>query len=339
MASDTDLKLTIRAEVNDFLKGIKGATEETRSFEAELIKLREAAAAASELNLDAFKALAQQLNAGEIGTRKFAEGMKGMKSAAEEAAAAANSTSGSLTGMGHASAGVTREIMVLGREFVSGNFYRAPGSLALLASRMGILTPATFAATAAVGGLAFGLYETAASAERFDEAMASIQTSLEAIGKGGSFNPDQIRAMVSELTRLPGVSSEAAFGIVKDFTSAANISDDLRAKLVALVGDFAAGVDKDVPHAAEELAKGLDTPARFAKELDSQFHLLTASQAEALDHFERINDVTGQQSVLIEALTERFVGLRERGMTPMMQADDMLSRSLGRFQRRCPDQR
>src|SRR5579859_2944752 len=98
-----------------------------------------------------FAASVAQLNAeltgGASAASSHADATTRMGSASTNAAAAQQ-------GLSVGTAGVTREIIVLGREIASGDFSRIPGSLLVLTNRMGGLNLGTLGAVAAFGALA-----------------------------------------------------------------------------------------------------------------------------------------------------------------------------------------
>lgn len=119
-------------------------------------------------------------------------------------AGAANSAAGAHENLRLATAGTTREFIVLGHEVLTGNFNRIPGSLVVLAERAGslhtivegLISPwgavgvAGVAALAAIGYAAFEAYE----------GMKAVEDTAEAMGMKGL--GDQTSAAQTELSRL-----------------------------------------------------------------------------------------------------------------------------------------
>jgi hypothetical protein len=316
MADEINVKVT--ADVNEFAQGMKSAADSTGVFDAAINK---AAADAQKVNPAAFKALAQELNAGTINAQGFSAGIEKIITPAADATE-------KVTSLAHGSSAVTRELVVLGREAASGNFNRLPGSISVLLSRMGLLTPSLFAGAAAVAGVGYAMFESAAQAERFDESMGRIQARLEALGEGASFDPKELSAFIDELRILPGVDTEAATSIVENFKTASNIGGDMVGKLTGIVGDFATATGTDAPKAAAALVKAFDDPEKSGAKLAETLHLLSPAEQEAFDQAKALNNVAQEQAILFDALSDRITGLREKSLTPMQQADELVSQSI-----------
>ena len=113
-----------------------------------------------------------------------------------------------------ATAGATREFIVLGHEIVSGNFSRIPGSLMVLGERMGGLQLATVGVVATIAAVVYEPYELVASAERAEQYLASLSNQMDFAGRSYAVNTGLLEAQVQRLREMPGVSLKAAEGMV-----------------------------------------------------------------------------------------------------------------------------
>jgi len=86
--------------------------------------------------------------------RRFTPAVESVAVGGAVAAAEMRGAAVAVTGVGHASAGVTRELLVMGRELANGNFNRMAGSATILAGRLNLLSPAFISAGVAVAALA-----------------------------------------------------------------------------------------------------------------------------------------------------------------------------------------
>lgn len=237
---------------------------------------------------------------------------KNVKSSTEEA------TEG-MGGLQLATAGVSRELIVLGHEVVSGNFSRIPGSLMVLQSRMGGLTLSTIGWTAAIAGTVAVLGEMVVSTERANEYMANMQNSLELSGRGYSFNQEQVQKTTKALHDLPGVTLEAARAMSTELASSARLTASDIDFLTQNVAKFASGSQETIPKAMQELATSLENPITALKKLDEQYNILTPHQKDMADNFAQLGDIAGAKALLIKTLGDRFQDMNVV-VTPLQQS-------------------
>lgn len=231
-----------------------------------------------------------------------------------------------------ATAGATREFIVLGHEALTGNFSRIPGSLMVLAERTGGLhtlvegvTAATVGWAAAVGLALYGVYEWIAAGERLAEVQNTVRGAMELNNQSLSYNADAVEQGVTRLRLFADVNAETAEKIAVAFARAGGLSVDLKQKLVDMVGDYAAATGRDAPKAAEDLIKMFADPARGAKELAATFQgVLTPAQLEQVETLGRNGQALEAQGVLFDALGEKIDGFRVNHLTPLQKSYEEL---------------
>lgn len=218
---------------------------------------------------------------------------------------------------GHANAGVTREIIVLGHEAVSGNFSRMPGSLMVLASRAGMgitalggLVAAGLAAVGILGYLGF-------KAEENERTLQALNRQFTATGDGTFVLKGGVKSLVDELSKLPDISRKAAEEMVASFAHTPQIGENLRRDLLLLAPDIAAAYGVEIPKAAEKLAEGFKTAGAGAKTFGEY---LTAEQIIHIENLEKTNKKIEAQQYLLEILQAKFKGLSDQGLTPLQKA-------------------
>src|SRR5579859_1689398 len=144
-----------------------------------------------------FAASVAQLNAeltgGASAASSHADATTRMGSASTNAAAAQQ-------GLSVGTAGVTREIIVLGREIASGDFSRIPGSLLVLTNRMGGLNLGTLGAVAAFGALAAAMAYPVIHAANMDQELRSLNAQLQITGNTAQVTAQQIMAMANAIS-------------------------------------------------------------------------------------------------------------------------------------------
>ena len=131
--------------LNDLAKQVQ-TTARTPELESSFLAAADAAAKAR-----------SQVALATAELRRFAPAAESVAVGGAVAAAEMNGAAVAAGGLGHASAGVTRELLVMGRELANGNFNRMAGSATILAGRLNLLSPAFISAGVAAAALAIPL--------------------------------------------------------------------------------------------------------------------------------------------------------------------------------------
>lgn len=143
--SETNIGVSITADTSRFKPDMSDASSTAqRSFDAIRAAAKAAAADTSVITAQT-KGYSQSLIAMIAGTDA---GATGLKKTADEA-----------KGLSLATAGATREVIVLAHEMVSGRFSRIPGSLMVLTERMGGLQGSMLGAVGAAAAVGFAIFE------------------------------------------------------------------------------------------------------------------------------------------------------------------------------------
>jgi hypothetical protein len=275
--SDNEVNVRFGAETSGFTAGVSAVTSAQRGMSQSLLADMAAYDAASA--------------AASAGAEKAAEG-----------AAKLN----------FATAGATREFIVLGREALTGNFSRIPGSLLTLANRTGGLqtvmasvTGTQIAWVAAIGATIAVLYEWMEADDRVREAQSSVAGAMELVGRSASFNAQAVADNILYMREYENVSSSAAEEIVEKFSRIPNVTSQMQAQLVRFVEAWQRITNaKDSEHAAESMAKVFEDPAKGAEELAKKFPaLVSAEQAWTVQQDEAKNGAEHAAQTLLEVLT------------------------------------
>lgn len=224
---------------------------------------------------------------------------------------AAASSSEGMDKLSFATAGATREIIVLAHEVVQGRFSRIPGSLMVLGERMGGVSLATLGWAGAIAATGYGLYEMAAAIAKNETYMAAMQNRMEFVGRGFAYNSELIKSQVDKLNMLPGVSKDAAENMVA-LANSSNLTGKQIAFLIDHVELFAQGVGEDIPKAFNEFAAVIEHPLSKLRGLDDQTNILTATQRANLDVSIQEKDVNAARTIALDALNTRFSEMHDK---------------------------
>ncbi len=264
-----------------------------------------------------------------------AQQVAGSAQAAEGVKRGAQSSSENMHELSFASAGATRELIVLAHETLSGNFSRIPGSMLVLTERMNGLhhyikdiTLATWGWVAALAATAYVAYNAVAAAEKLAETRMEIQGGLQLNNQEGAFDPKVIEEQISSLRKLAGVSKDSAEEILIGFSRAGSVSVDLKNKLVTLVGDWAAVTRKEAPAAAAELVALMEEPDKGARKLADTFkNRLLPAQLELIDKLVNTGQLGEAQTKLFSILSSLADNYRLQHLTPLQKGLDSLHQS------------
>jgi hypothetical protein len=229
-----------------------------------------------------------------------------------------------------ATAGVTRELSVMGSEAMRGNWTRLEGSMTVLANRTGLLQMAFSPMGALVLGVVASLVALGAAVhhvESFDRAVNSMETALSSTGRQSVASTAQLKDMVFQLSLMPGITKEAAEQSILVLARSHDIGSQLFRDLQTAAVDYAAVTGQKLPEAMKELAKDFSDPEKGAKSLDQALGTLTANELQQIHVMMEHNDLLGAQHVLLDALKAATLGAATQGLTPMQQATNDLSKA------------
>lgn len=211
---------------------------------------------------------------------------------------------------GHAgaalNAGVTRELITLGREAATGNFSRMPGTMAVLAARSGMtsaamvgLAGAIVLPLAALAGLTIAIYEGSKEMEAMDNAIA-VTNDYAGLTRSG----------MESLAKSMSLSGQVTIGTSKDIVTAlvasGRVGSAAIGEVARLTADFARATGKDIEKVAPEMIKLFSDPAKGAEELNKSMHFLAAADIEHIATLERLGEVQKAQLFLAEKLSDHI---------------------------------
>ena len=204
----------------------------------------------------------------------------------------------------HLSAGGMRELVVVAREIATGNLTRLPGSLSILATRLGGIPPVAILAAAAIAGIGYAIYEAINSSQEFEAELATIQNSLTAIGEGNRFDRSEITAYIDTLRQIPGINRDAATSIETEFSRSRNIGGEMMRQLIADIVPFSQLIGKKVPDAAKEMAAAFNDPIKGLSLLKAAGVDVSAATQEQIVQMMAVNDVAGAQRLLLDGISD-----------------------------------
>jgi phage-related minor tail protein len=205
---------------------------------------------------------------------------RAMGSAVREATSNVVQLRPAMAGAHSGMSGVTRELIVMGRELGRGNFSRLAGSATILAQRLYFMAPALVMTTGLVALLASPIIAVAAAFVQGSNEAAKFQNSMEATNGYAGVTISQLQNMSRALATTSNVSIGTATGAMMKLAASGKFSGET----LQLVGQDAVrmgqltgeGADKFI----EEFSKMGRDVAKFAQEYQDNYHQLTVAQYE-----------------------------------------------------------
>lgn len=221
---------------------------------------------------------------------------------------AANTASESVHKLGVMNAGVTREMIVLGREALTGSFSRIPGSLMVLGERLGNVSSAVMGMVGAFGAALLIGTELLELFHRLQNAR------LAGVAGGAVFglSKEDSEAYVNRLRKLRVVTTEQAGSVVNELARTSGMTKPVMDELTNQIQPLAIFMNTDAPNAAKTLSEAFGAPTRSGRALLQTFN----TGKEALEQFDRAmmeNDVVGQRRIMLEQLARAMDQVREAG--------------------------
>ena len=205
-----------------------------------------------------------------------------------------------------ANAGVTRSLITLGREALSGNFAQMPGTMAVLASRAGLtagemvsLGVSIGAPVVALGALTIAIYEGRKEMEAMNNALA-VTSNYAGLTRSGMESLAASMAASGQITI--GTSKE----IVTALVASGRIGAEAIGAVAALASDFARATGQDIEKITPELVKLFSDPLKGAEELNKSMHFLTAAHLEHIATLQRLGETQQAQLFLAEKVADHM---------------------------------
>jgi hypothetical protein len=229
-------------------------------------------------------------------------------------------------------AGVVSEILVLGREFVRGNFSRAAGSLSILGDRLGIL-PALLNPVA-LGFIAVGTAIAGATATGvlYEEQQRRIQNIAGGAGlrSGASFSDITTEAQRSATGS--GQAYSQTLDVIEAMAKAGVQGEQTRESIGALLATYARLNDEKPAKAQEDIARAMLLTRDGVKGANEALEILvktganyTGAQMDQIRAAAAANDILQVQNLLWQGVTRHIDDATKAGIGQANWLDKAIS--------------
>jgi len=217
-------------------------------------------------------------------------------------------------GLQHGSAGVTRELIVMGREASRGNFSRMAGSATILAGKLGLIEAALTPVGLAIAAVAaVEIAATVATAQYEAEQQKLIATTI-GLGAASGLTGEQLQQSAVQAAKASGQSVSASLASAEAFAGAGVRSQGTIRQLSADVQTFAALVGQKAADAQKTLADAMKDPTKGAEELNSKLDILDSTQLQQIKTAQAAGDQEKADAILLQALQKRIDEARGAGV-------------------------
>ncbi|CAJ5616428.1 prophage tail length tape measure [Burkholderia pseudomallei] len=195
-----------------------------------------------------------------------------------------------------ATSGVTRELLVMGREAASGNYTRLAGSFTRFLSLAGALD-------LLLNPVSIALIAVGASMLRVAEQNSKMNEALAMTGNYAGVTSDQLRNMANAAT-ANGATFSTAAEAVTELAAQGRLTGEEIANLGKTTADVATYTSMSVKQMVEDFTKLADEPVKASVKLNEQYHYLTEATYDQIAALEKQGDATGAAQVAVEAFSK-----------------------------------
>jgi len=206
----------------------------------------------------------------------------------------------------HGTSGVTRELIVMAHEAVSGNFTRIPGSLMVLGERMGGLTISTLAWAAAIGAAVYAVYELASGWLHVEEAVRAAQGAQVTVGTWSSQSDAQTRSSITKMVELWGLNRSEAAKVAALYGQLGGAAVQYRGRIEDVGHALAKLTGADEVETAQELVKVFNGGAEAIVKWAEAHHYVEGEAARAIETLAKVPSSLAAEGKLLDALEAKF---------------------------------
>ncbi|BAE50545.1 phage tail length tape measure family protein [Paramagnetospirillum magneticum] len=219
-----------------------------------------------------------------------------------------------------ASVGARRELIVLAHEAVSGNISRMPGSMMVLAERMGGVSLALMGQVGALAAVAYVSGEVLAHHEKLNQALTQSEANLKATGAAAQISRAELKAYMEQLQDMNGIAREGAEQVVVAFSKMRGVTPSIMADMVRGMEGWVAVTGEEAPAAAAKLGNALSTPSKMLEEVDKNTGRVSAATLAMVAELERAGDIMGARTAAARAFGDAMEQAAKDSLTPFQLA-------------------
>lgn len=304
MADNTE-EIKVTADVSSLQSQLKSAENDLKNFNKQIAELQQIASTGAGAANRLGSTIAEIQGQASAAATKIS-GLKAEIASVGGAGAGFKTAAKEAEGLSVGTAGVTREIIVLGHEVISGNFSRIPGSLMVLTSRMGGLSLATVGAYAPLAAAAAIVGYLAYQALEAEKSLARLESAFELTGRTAQMSSGFVEQQLDALKKIDGVSDSAAQKILGIEAANTKLTAGMINGINQIVPLFEKAYGKDTPEHVKMLTDALgDLTEDGFKRLDDEMLNLSPTQFAVIANMIAVGDKSKAAQQILQDLGDR----------------------------------
>lgn len=200
-----------------------------------------------------------------------------------------------------ATAGATRELIVLGHEAMMGNFSRMPGSFMVLAERMHFTSELFTPLNIGMIALAAAAIGVGVAIAQGHEQMVAMNNAMLVTSNYAGMTRLSMDQLAASMTQTHEVTIGAANAIVLALVNSGRIGSESIGQISRFISDFAKSTGQSIDEIAPKMIALFEDPIKGAQELNRTMHFLTTTQIEHIAALERTGQAQKAQDELATA--------------------------------------
>lgn len=222
-----------------------------------------------------------------------------------EAGVATDGSSMSMKGLGLNTQFARRELMMLGREALTGDFSQMPrtfGSLVAHANLLPLLLNPVTIAIALIGVTATAM---AIAIEKGRKEQEAMNTALQMTGNFAGTSTGALSVMAEQVGKTGRMTVGTAKEVIQQILDSGRYSEQNIAKMAGLADNYAKVTGESVEKLTPKLIQMFEDPAKASERLNQQYHYLSASQLQHIIELQQAGDKQAAVTAAIDAFADR----------------------------------
>lgn len=194
-----------------------------------------------------------------------------------------------------------RELVYLVRELVSGDFQRAPATIALMTSHFLELSGATIAVGAGILAIPAAM---AIVAEKADASLAKLRTSLALTGFASGISANQASVAASQIANQVPMGIFGARNFVAGMASGM-VPGSAMVQAGVAAGNYGKATGASTEETQKIIKEMFTAPSKSAEELNASMNLLTDAQTRQVEVLEKSGEYQKAGQLVLDAFSGR----------------------------------
>lgn len=231
-----------------------------------------------------------------------------------------------------ANAGVTRELIVLGHEAITGNFSRIPGSMLVLAERVNGVGAAFTALGVALGPVGIvltiigvTLAAVAIAFEQADKANQKFVQGLNLTGNAAGLTVDSANEMAKAIADANNVSISSSKDAVNALALTGRFTQDEVQQLATATVNLSKITGQSTKEIVDSFTELSKSPLQYAENLAETTNIISPAILAQVQTLDKLGQKTEETRVIAKAMFDYFNGNGQSSLTGAAGLVDTLS--------------